>query len=76
MFVSWRASASLMITTSTPSDRANQRIARVLDPEVHRIERHELRVGHLFSHATLQDPAECCPETTGANASTPPISFG
>ena len=52
--VSWRSSASLRITQSTDVDRRDQRVAGDLDPEVHRVQRDEARVGQLGAHLALQ----------------------
>ena len=35
-------------------DSANKGIARVLDPEIHRIERDQLSIGHLLANTALQ----------------------
>ena len=52
--VSWRASASLSVIRSTRSSSFEQIGAAALDPEVHRVARHELRLGDLRQHIELQ----------------------
>ena len=52
--VSWRSSASLRIRQSTLSIACDERVARDVDPQVHRVERDEARVGQLRAHLALQ----------------------
>ena len=52
--VSMRISSSFMNTMSTRADRAHQRVARGLDPEVHRVEAGQPRVLALLAHLPLQ----------------------
>ena len=52
--VSMRSSSSFMSTMSTTEMVWQQRVARVLDPEVHRVERGELRPGALLANVALE----------------------
>ena len=54
MPVSWRSSASLRIRQSTLSIAAHERVARDVDPQVHRVERDEARLRQLRAHVALQ----------------------